>query len=156
MAEPPDGPLGLSIVENRVFTLQMNFHLLVRLQVVPLTHCREVFLPFLDNLSVDASVRYSDYDTVGSANTYKIGIDWAITDELRARATYGTGFRAPNIAELNAGASTGFPVANSPCEFGDRALAAGAISQTTHDNCKALGFDTTDAGEFGFAWQSLS
>ena len=115
----------------------------------------EVFLPFLDNLSVDASVRYSDYDTVGSANTYKIGIDWAITDELRARATYGTGFRAPNIAELNAGASTGFPVANSPCEFGDRALAAGAISQTTHDNCKALGFDTTDAGEFGFAWQSL-
>ena len=41
-----------------------------------------------------------------------------------------------------------------PCELGDRRLAAGAISQTVWDNCQALGFDTSDAGEYGFAWQS--
>jgi iron complex outermembrane receptor protein len=47
-----------------------------------------------------------------------------------------------------------FPLMNNPCEFGDRALAAGEITQTTWDNCQALGMDTTDAGELGFAWQS--
>ena len=41
-----------------------------------------------------------------------------------------------------------------PCELGDRRLAAGAITQTIWDNCQDLGFDTSDAGEYGFAWQS--
>ena len=114
----------------------------------------ELFMPVSDKLKIDASARYSDYDTVGSTTTYKLGADYVVNDELRMRATYGTGFRAPNVAELNTVASTTFPVIDLPCEFADRRLAAGNITQTIYDNCVSLGFDPTDAGEYGFAWQS--
>jgi iron complex outermembrane receptor protein len=107
-----------------------------------------------DELTVDMSVRYSDYDTVGDTTNFKIGADYVLSEDVRLRASYGTGFRAPNVSELNTDASTTFPVIDLPCELGDRRLAAGAISQTVHSNCQALGYDTSDAGEYGFAWQS--
>ena len=107
-----------------------------------------------DELTVDMSVRYSDYDTVGDTTNFKIGADYVLSEDVRLRASYGTGFRAPNVSELNTDASTTFPVIDLPCELGDRRLAAGAISQTIHSNCQALGYDTSDAGEYGFAWQS--
>ena len=118
----------------------------------------EVFGEYLmdvsDDLNVDLSLRYSDYDTVGTSTVYKVGADYTINENMRLRATMGTGFRAPNVSELNTDASTTFPVIDLPCELGDRRLAAGAITQTMHDNCVALGYDTSDAGEYGFAWQS--
>ncbi|MDZ7684262.1 MAG: TonB-dependent receptor [Gammaproteobacteria bacterium] len=116
----------------------------------------EVYLPFSADFTANASARYSDYDTsAGSSTTFKVGADYAVLDSLRLRATYATGFRAPNITELNQGEAGGFPIAVSLCEFGDRALGAGEISQTVYDNCQDLGVDTSDAGEFGFAWQAL-
>jgi len=115
----------------------------------------EIYLPITDTFTVDASARLSDYDTLSDRSiTYKIGVDWEVVDGLRLRSSYSTGFRAPNIAELNQQDAGDFPIATSPCEFGDRALAGGAISQTTWDNCQVAGFDTSDAGEYGFAWQS--
>lgn len=123
----------------------------------------ELLFPVLDNLDLSAAVRYSDYDTVGNATTYKVGGDWAIIDSVRVRATYSTGFRAPNISELFGGDAATFPVVESICEFADRRLAAGDITQQIYDNCLGLlgtaaGGDDAylgDAGEFGFAWQSL-
>ena len=116
----------------------------------------EVFLPVLDNLNVDAGLRFSDYNnSAGSTVTYKLGLDYEATTWMRVRSGLATGFRAPNIAELNQGNQTNFPVVDPLCEFGDRRLEAGAISQTAYDNCVALGIDTTDAGEYGFQWQSV-
>ncbi|WP_444919065.1 TonB-dependent receptor domain-containing protein [Microbulbifer sp. JMSA003] len=115
----------------------------------------EVFLPVLDNLSFNASTRYSDYDTsAGTATTYKIGMDYQPIDDLRVRAGFSTGFRAPNISEMNQGESGGFPKAEPWCEFGDRRLESGDITQTMYDNCQTLGVDTSDAGEYGFGYQA--
>ena len=114
----------------------------------------EILLPVLDVLSFDASFRWSDYDSVDSSKTtWKVGADWEVFDGFRLRGTIGTGFRAPNIQELNTAGGGTFPLVVSPCEFGDRALAAGLISQTTYDNCQAIGIDTTDDGEIGAQWQ---
>ncbi len=123
----------------------------------------EVLLPIVDSVDVSASVRWSDYDTVGDKTTYKIGADWEVFEDLRVRGTYATGFRAPNISELFGGDAATFPVVESPCEFADRRLANGDITQTIYDNCLALLGDAaggddayvSDAGEFGFQWQSL-
>ena len=123
----------------------------------------EMLFPVLDNVDISAAVRFSDYDTVGSATTYKLGGDWAVTDDFRVRATYSTGFRAANIAELFGGDAATFPIVESICEFADRRLANGDITQTIYDNCLGLlgtaagGDDgwVSDDGEFGFAWQSL-
>ena len=114
----------------------------------------EIYSQVSDSLSVDASLRYSDYDTVGSSTTYKVGADYVLSDTLRLRGTYGTGFRAPTVAELNTTTSATFPVVDLPCEFGQRRLDAGEINQATYDGCIAAGFDVSDAGEYGFAWQS--
>ncbi|TLM79910.1 TonB-dependent receptor domain-containing protein [Microbulbifer harenosus] len=115
----------------------------------------EIFLPVLDNLNLNASTRYSDYNTsAGTATTYKVGMDYQPVEDLRVRAGFSTGFRAPNISELNQGASGGFPIVEPLCEFADRRLAAGDISQVVYDNCQALGLNTSDLGEVGFAWQS--
>lgn len=115
----------------------------------------EVYLPVLDNLNIDVSTRFSDYDnSAGSSTTYKIGLDYAVNEMVRIRSGYSTGFRAPNIPELNREDDTGFPIVEPICEFADRRLAAGAMTQTAYDNCIAMGVDPTDAGEYGFAWQS--
>lgn len=118
----------------------------------------EVYLPVLDNLAVDLSARYSSYDTsAGDTFNFKVGVDYSPTEEIKIRAGYGTGFRAPNISELNQQDDTGFPVVESLCEFADRRT---DITDTIRDNCEALFANDDDVdytgadGEFGFAWQS--
>lgn len=117
----------------------------------------EVLLPVLDMLTFDVSARAFDYNTsAGSDMIYKLGVDFAPIDSLRIRAGYGTGFRAPNISELNQDQSTTFPIVEPLCEFGDRRLAAGDMTQTAYDNCVAMGLDMSDASAdiIGGAWQS--
>ena len=127
----------------------------------------EVLLPITDAFDVSASVRFSDYDTVGNATTYKIGGDWAITDTFRLRGTFATGFRAPNISEINSQNKATFPLVDNICEFADDRLANGDITQAMYDNCETLlsefdeivelppGSWAGPAGEQGFAWQAL-
>ena len=123
----------------------------------------ELLLPVLDSVDISVAARFSDYDTVGSATTYKLGGDWAITEGFRVRGTYSTGFRAPSIYDVFGGGAATFPVVESICEFADRRLANGDITQQIYDNCLALigtaagGDDAflSDDGEVQFQWQSL-
>jgi iron complex outermembrane receptor protein len=64
---------------------------------------------FADVLAVELSMRSSNYDVQDfntsntnsfDSNTYKAAMEWAPNSEIRARATYNTGFRAPSIGEL--------------------------------------------------------
>ena len=72
---------------------------------------------FIKSFDIDASARYSDYNTsAGSTDTYKVGLDWAINDQVRARAVYSTGFRAPNMVEYFTQAVTA-PDTENYCEF---------------------------------------
>lgn len=60
----------------------------------------EFRFPLLESLDVSAAVRYSDYSTFGSETTGKVGLRWQPVDAFAFRATYSTGFRAPNLGEL--------------------------------------------------------
>ena len=111
----------------------------------------EFNLPISDDLIVDASLRYSDYDTVGSTTNYKIGVDYQLTDAIKFRTGLATGFRAPNVSEINQDSTANFPVVEPWCEFMDR---RSDITDTMRTNCIALGVPTDDASEMGFAWQS--
>jgi iron complex outermembrane recepter protein len=53
----------------------------------------ELLLPVLDNLNVDLSTRFSDYDSTGSSTTYKIGADYQPIDSLNIRGGISTGYR---------------------------------------------------------------
>lgn len=110
----------------------------------------EVYLPFTEKLTVDASIRHSNYDTsAGSTTNYRVGANFAATDSLSFRGTYSTGFRAPNVVELFGGAQTDFPLLDDPCEFFDeRPDPNGNLAA----NCTADGF--TPGFEWGFQWQA--
>ena len=110
----------------------------------------EAFLPLLDNFSAEASLRYSDYDTVGSTTNFRVGTNFAISDELELRATWSSGFRAPNVVELFGGDQTSFPFVEDPCEFFDRRPdPEGHLAR----NCAAAGFGP--GFEWGFQYQAI-
>ena len=96
----------------------------------------EVYLPISEKFTAEASVRYSDYDTVGNSTNFRLGGNFAPVDELNFRAVYSTGFRAANIVELYSGQTSDFPVVVDPCEFWNRRLDA---SPYLGPNCTALG-----------------
>ncbi|HEX9805482.1 MAG TPA: TonB-dependent receptor [Alteraurantiacibacter sp.] len=56
--------------------------------------------PFFQDLSLNAGIRYSDYDTAGGVTTWKINGNWGVNDWLKFRGGYQRANRAPNVAEL--------------------------------------------------------
>ena len=99
---------------------------------------RDTPVEFLD---FNASMRYTDVDSYGSDSTYKVGLNWSITDSWRARSTFGTSFRTPALYELYLADQSGFISARNadPCINWANNLALGNISQRTADNCAADG-----------------
>jgi iron complex outermembrane receptor protein len=73
-------------------------------------------MPFAKELSLDMAGRYSDYNTFGDTINSKFGLKWKPIDDLLVRATYSTGFRAPNIANMYGGTSQTFDSYTDPCD----------------------------------------
>ena len=106
---------------------------------------------FIENLKIDTSVRYSDYDSVGSATTYKVGFDWAVDNVLRLRGTAGTSFRAPGLFELFLGNQTSFLAQEQvdPCiNYGLKDPAGNFVqtNETIRKNCQADGLPLNFSG----------
>lgn len=97
--------------------------------------------PFVEFLDFNASARYTDVESFGSDTTFKVGMNWAITDTFRARSTFGTSFRTPALFELHLADQTSSISARAadPCINWANNLALGNISQRTADNCAADG-----------------
>ncbi len=81
--------------------------------------------PFAKSLNLTASGRYDNYNLFGGASTYKIGANWSLFDDIRFRASYNTGFRAPQVTELYGGQGVSdIGASGDPCET-NSALKAG-------------------------------
>ncbi|KAK0361338.1 hypothetical protein LTR94_023725, partial [Friedmanniomyces endolithicus] len=94
-------------------------------------------VPFVKNLDLSLSGRYTDTKTSGDASTYKVGLNWAVNDAVRFRVTHGTSFRAPALFELYLADQTSFVGQRNvdPCLNLDQRLADGAVTQEVYDNC---------------------
>lgn len=65
-------------------------------------------LPLVDLLAFNGAFRYAKYDATGNggvdakftAKTWKLGLEWAVTDGLRLRGTRSRDFRAPTLWDL--------------------------------------------------------
>ncbi len=93
----------------------------------------------VENLSLNVSGRYTDVDSYGSDNTYKLGLSWQVTPSVLVRANRGTSFRAPALFELYLADQTGFlsQIQVDICRNWESELDAGNISQIIADNCAA-------------------
>ena len=56
-----------------------------------------------------------DYSTFGTNGTYKLGARYSPIRDLTLRATWGTAFRAPSVAELYGGTADNYPLITDPC-----------------------------------------
>ncbi|UTA48124.1 TonB-dependent receptor [Simiduia sp. 21SJ11W-1] len=65
----------------------------------------EVALPVMDNFDVSLATRYDSYSDFGNTVNPMLNGRWQITDSLSVRGSWGTGFRAPSLAQIGLGPS---------------------------------------------------
>jgi iron complex outermembrane receptor protein len=65
----------------------------------------ELNLPVLKDVEVQLAARHDHYDDVGSTTNPKLGLRWTVRPEMMVRGSFGTGFRAPSMADLYGPAS---------------------------------------------------
>lgn len=65
----------------------------------------EFSVPLPANIELQLAGRYDDYSDFGTTTNPKVALRWAPTDALAVRASWGTGFRAPSLAQIGLGPS---------------------------------------------------
>ncbi|WP_206741428.1 TonB-dependent receptor plug domain-containing protein [Hyphomonas chukchiensis] len=84
--------------------------------IVPLISGKQL----AEDVSLELGGRISDYSSVGQNETWKAGINWALTDSFRVRVMQQKAVRAPNIGELGSPITTGLGDASfDPCSDGN-------------------------------------
>jgi outer membrane receptor protein involved in Fe transport len=58
-------------------------------------------MPLVRRLKVSGAVRYDHYSDFGGTTNPKFGVNWTPVARFDLRATYGTSFKAPLLAQLN-------------------------------------------------------
>jgi iron complex outermembrane receptor protein len=100
-------------------------------------------LPFIEELTLDASARAFDYDSFGSDSVWKAGLNWQVIPSVRIRGTQGTSYRTPALYELFLGNQSGFlsQTGIDPCiDWGN------STNPNIQANCAAAGIPSTYAG----------
>ena len=95
---------------------------------------------FADLLELSGAVRFSHYSRgIGSTTTFKAGANWKPIADLRLRASWAEGFRAPQIGELDGSASRFDQQLSDPCSNDSTAARNFLNDATVRANCIAAG-----------------
>jgi outer membrane receptor protein involved in Fe transport len=113
----------------------------------------EVNVPLLHDavlardLSLDLAGRHTDYSTSGSAQTWKIGANWHLDDQVHLRATLSVDIRAPNLNDLYQ------PVGISSTGFTDLLTGGNRSTQLVSRGNAALSPETARTSAAGLVLQ---
>ncbi len=91
----------------------------------------ELSAPVLEQLELNAAVRYDKYESGDDAVKPKAGFKWTPAPWFALRGTYAEGFRAPNPAENGDGGLAAFSSARDPVRCPEGSPAPGG----TQDDC---------------------
>ena len=97
--------------------------------------------PFAEDLALEVAARYSDYSSIGSGFTWKVGGEWAPVEEFRFRAAFNRAVRAPNLNELFSPITGGFTSGDDPCANPGKSAADSQL-------CVAQGVPQADVADF--------
>lgn len=112
-------------------------------------------MAYVEELTFEGAVRYSEYSNFGGSTTWKAGLEWAPNDWLRFRTAYNVANRAPSISELYAPVTVGYNAGSDPCAAASNPSAAQkalcvqqGVPQASIDNFvpTALGFNQRSGG----------
>jgi outer membrane receptor protein involved in Fe transport len=98
-------------------------------------------LPYAHEVQLEAGYRYSSYSTGFTTDTWKAGLQWAPTQDIRLRSSYQVAVRAPNILEL----FTPRTVTNTS-QLPEDPCAAGASQPATLQQCLNTGITPAQYG----------
>jgi outer membrane receptor protein involved in Fe transport len=99
---------------------------------------------FADSMDLEFGFRSSDYDTSGSNNSWKIGLNWRPVDSLLLRVMQQEANRAPNVGELASPVVTGLSDATlDPCSIANAANIDAALRQL----CISTGMSDAQVGQ---------
>ena len=98
-------------------------------------------LPGVESLLIDLGYRWSDYSTSGSEPTYKVAMNWDVTENWKIRSSYNRAVRAANNGELFAQQSQGLWAGSDPC--------ATATPSLTQAECANTGVSASQYGNVG-------
>jgi iron complex outermembrane receptor protein len=65
----------------------------------------EFAVPLHETIELSLAARYDDYSDFGDTTNPKVAVRWAPIEQLAFRASWGTGFRAPSLAQIGLGPS---------------------------------------------------
>ncbi len=93
--------------------------------------------PLFHSLSVEGAFGVAEYSTAGAVDSYRGGVSWAPSADIRLRGGLSRAVRAPNVGELFAGQVSSGVFPQDPCsaEFID----LGRAPANRAANCAALG-----------------
>jgi len=98
---------------------------------------KDFTLPGVKELELNGAYRHVDNSITGSANLWEAGLRWTVVSGLTLRASRGTNFRAPNLDQLFASATTSLgAVGDDPCDT--RSINSGPNPAVRLANCEAL------------------
>ena len=94
-------------------------------------------LAFAQDLTLNLSGRYTDYNSYGSDETFKLGLNYEPVTWFKLRGTTGTSFRAPGIFEQYLAPTSGFLSGQvDPCyEYGNTL----PVDSVQYQNCLSEG-----------------
>ncbi|RPI16480.1 MAG: TonB-dependent receptor [Lysobacterales bacterium] len=117
----------------------------------------EVSVPIIESLDADFAVRYDDYSDFGDTFNPKIAVRWAPLDSLAARASWGTGFRAPSLAQIGLGPSDESQFFTDTFGCNDNPIYCAATDYTIRFSGNPdLQPETSDSWNIGVQWQPLA
>ena len=94
--------------------------------------------PFIKSLSVETGYRYSTYNTGVETDTYKVGGEYAPTEDVRFRGSYNRAVRAPNIVNLFVPQVEALYIGQDPC--------SGLVPTASAANCARSGVTPSQYG----------
>jgi iron complex outermembrane recepter protein len=100
---------------------------------------------FMEQVMLEGSYRYSDYDYGETTDTYGVRLGWAFNQQIKARGSYQRAVRAPNIQELFLPQGLNlFGMAADPCSGPvEGGLSAGGYTQ---EQCALSGLSASNFG----------
>ena len=110
---------------------------------------QEVYVEFVAPLVADAMLvkslefetayRFANYTYAGGNDSWKLGLNWAVDDNVRLRTVYSKAVRAPQLTELFRPESVGESRFMDPCDVDELGNGVGDDPGLRAANCAALG-----------------
>ena len=117
----------------------------------------EFSVPLLESLELQLAGRYDDYSDFGNTTNPKLGLRWQPLESLALRGSWGTGFRAPSLAQIGLGPSQSSQFFSDTYGCAENpAYCAATDYKLQFSGNPDLEAEESESYNFGIGWQPLN